>query len=176
MSSRQQGFSLVELSFVLMILLVLAGITAGGGAYLANEAKSHKMAEIAKTMFNAINQYKAKTATIPNSGFIDGNTAILASTLSSYLEDNTTSYLDPWTGATKQFIGKSPPFVQADYGSTTGTWTLGLPTAPRLIYLPNTVGSDMPFTVWDQDQSYSFRFFAVQALDHRGYVVATYGR
>lgn len=42
---RRRGYSLVELSFVLIIMLVLAGIVSGGGAFMANQAKAQKVAE-----------------------------------------------------------------------------------------------------------------------------------
>lgn len=183
MMQRRHGFSLVELSFVLVIIMILAGITAGGGSYLANEAKSRKMAELAKEMFSALNQRYAKTGNWPRPG--DGDTANLEASLFPYLEGRSsgtsTQFQDPWLGTTKTMTAKDPSVsvLQAtDYGNPAGLWTLGAPSAVRLVYYyqPSapTNGLGTLRVIYDQDRSYSFRFFAVQALDVRGMAVATY--
>lgn len=174
---KRHGFSLVELSFVIIIIMILAGITAGGGQYLADQAKGQKMNELAKEMYNAVSQYHARWRAVPRPA--SGNTSQLQTDLAPYISNKTsgqeTTFADPWTGATKYLTTQEPPFAQSDYGNPSGTGTLGLPTAGRLFYFRCNYPCNS-LTVRDQTNTYTFRYFAVQALDNKGLAVATYGK
>lgn len=172
--SRQEGFSLVELSFVLVIMMILAGITSAGGQYLSNQAKAQQMTELAKEFFTAINRYHSKNGVLPST---------LAAQLGPHLDTSLTGaailqFKDPWTGATKSLTTRNPVPAAGDYGNAAA---LGDPDAERLIYMYNaSLSTTQTFDVYDQDHgagnALKFRYFAVQALDYKGNAVVTYGK
>lgn len=168
---RQRGYSLVELSFVLIIMLVLAGIVSGGGAFMANQAKAQKITEKAREFFIAANHRHAKVDGYPTPP--DGNTAALYSALGPYLDNNTTTFQDPYTGANKTLVVKDPAFTTTEY--TDGTVKNWNQVGAKVVYFWNTSGTGT-FYVRDQDKTYAFKFFAFQAIDADGRATLTIGK
>lgn len=175
MNNRQQrGYSLVELSFVLIIMLVLAGIVSGAGAFMSNQAKGQKLSDKARELFVAANHRHAKVDSFSKP--VSGNTAVLVADLSAYMDSNTTAYADPYTGITKYAIAASI-FAQADYPTNVKNWASL--TGAKVLYFHNP-GPSTTFDIYDQDHGITnpmtFKFFAFQAIDNDGRATVTIGK
>lgn len=173
--SRQRGYSLVELSFVLIIMLVLAGIVSGGGAFMANQAKGQKVSEKAREFFIAANHSHAKNDSYSKPLNLDQ--VVLSAALAPYIDSGTTVYQDPYNGTAKLPITRTPPFVQGDYGTAVRDWPAA-GNGSKVLYFYNT-GATGTIQVCDQDGcpgKYVYRFFAFQAIDNEGRAILTIGK
>lgn len=180
----RKGFSLVELSFVIVIIMVLAGLVAGGGSFLNNQAIAHNMIEYAKDLLNALKQFEAKRAT---GGHPYPQSLVeIMSELPRYMSGGTVSYQRPTVGggtASGPNVIAVPAgtfhanFQEANYGPT-GTIFTGSPLAFKgsvNYFWKVGAANGADIQVWDGYQFRAFRYYAVQVLDDKVYPIFTAG-
>lgn len=178
MCIRRRGFSLVELSFVIVIMLILGGLVAAGGSYMTKEARVSNQIQFAKEMLNALRRFEAARAMggFPYPKPADWNA--LYADLGKYMEKGDTVQSNPFDTSAGGFFTYPNPCA-ANVITCAGFSQASFPqTAGRLEYLYKN--SPTPHSgamwVWDGTQNRSFRYYAVQVTDSAGYPAFTDGR
>jgi len=179
---NEKGFTLVEMAFVILIMLILASLVLGGATYVMNLARGQTVVDQSKQIQIAAENYAGRRS--------DGKypTATTASDLNvqlkSFMGTGNTTFVPPYSGLAPYSVEP----VQTT-GTTTGVAPSGYVSgtdypittkAGQVVYFGNTDPGtmDVPkyIAIWNGAEDKNFRYYAVQAMDSRGNPLATTGQ
>lgn len=175
------GFSLVELSFVIVIILILSVLIAGGGSYLSIQAEGHKLSERARELVAALRAYEGANT---NSGFpypqppLNDNPA-LAAALAPFLssQSSATDYYDNPYSINGQARVAPVPTSAASYPPNFGLANYPLTTnfGRTYYFYKSGAANGASINVWSGTTTRNYLYYAVQVIDHKGYPLFTDG-
>lgn len=180
---RKYGFSLVELSFVIAIAVILAGLVAGGGTYLTNQALVKHSVEQARAYLVALKRYEAVMA---QSGGMPYPQPATNNDFSTFYA----KYKDINAASTNKGVFNEVNWVPAQVVSVTpgnAPTGYGLANYPSCcaggliyyFYKSGAVANASPIQIYDRIASGAspryFHYYAVQVIDEKGYPAFTDG-
>lgn len=169
------------------ISAVLAAVVAGAGLKMSNDTKSQQLTVRAADIARAVDNWLMTGNVMrgPKDTIQGCCGAAEFQQLAKYMPDNSVMVTDPWTNTSNWpysfFSTANDTYANADAFSSAAYPFDGV--APRLdlrgkiLILTKGSPTYSTFRVWDNTANYkSFQFYAIQAIDNRGYPIVTYGR
>lgn len=189
---RQRGYSLAEIGMSIGIATVLAAIGAGAGLKVSNDSKSSQVIMHAEDLAQAVDRFMAQDSVLlAPTVAAQGNSADLNSKVGPFAKQGDTNYSDPWNSAgynpagyfstaTTNWVCDAAAKYANGYDSTKYPMD-GLAGKPdnrgKVIYLyKGSAAFREGFCVWNGQVSYRLEWYAVQAIDNRGYPAITLGK
>lgn len=177
---RPHGFNLIELSLVIIVMLILAGIIIVGANYVINQGKGQDLVSKAREIMIAAENYSNRL----DRGYPQTtSTATFDAWLSPYMKGSPgassgkTSHINPYGAGTYWVI----PQASAADGATT--------RAAAVASYPNTVLAGRIYYLYKGNPSWtsivadkgggetqSFEQYFIQAFDDQGAPLVTVGR
>jgi len=179
---KEKGFTLIEMTFVILIMLILASLILGGAAYLMNQARGQTVIDQGKQIQIAAENYAGRRK---DGKYPAATTDVdLNNQLKSFMGNGSTLFTPPYAGLAPYSVEP----VQTT-GTTTGTSPAAyisgtdypkITKAGQVVYFGNTAPGTMAaptyIIIWTGAEDQNFKYFAVQALDSRGNPLATTGQ
>lgn len=177
---RPRGFNLVEISFVIIVMLILAAIIIAGAGYMINQSKGQNLVSKARAMMIAAENYTNRL----DKGYPQtASTTTLDGWLSPYIKDGPsaatgkTSYDNPYASGT---FWLTPYASGADGATTRAQGVASYPdvTLSGRIYYIFKGNPSWNSIVADTGggQTQTFDQYFVQAFDDQGVPLVTVGR
>lgn len=189
MKRRNRGFTLVELTFVIVVMLILAAMIIGGASYIMNQARGQTVVDQARQVRNAVENLmgRQKITRPPQPTDKDDFYNIMR----SYMGTTTsTEFQVPYAGGAVERVnvlgiaGTLAGAVNAAWDANTDFPKTLTDSANadeyigRVWYFYNTDNSNPPtkIKVFNGSELQEFNYFAVMAFDQEGAPLVTVGR
>lgn len=194
MKRKTRGFTLVELTFVIVVMLILAAMIIGGASYIMNQARGQTAVDQARSIRLGVENYMGRRRVAEAPGAAGGMTAAqFRAAMLSYMGTTTsTDMQNPYAGGTIYSVpvtdvtGVPMGTVITPDGAGTNTSYGSTDDFPKndnnhrgmVRYFVNTNVGTPPghFAVWNGTELQEFTYFAVQAYDDQGAPLITVGR
>lgn len=179
---NRRGFSLAEVSIGVSIAVALSAVAAGAGSFTMKKAKEHELREIVKDYVNATEQFLSATQQRAGADPIPQAHVGVTSFERFRAKPNLASagyYTNPYTLVTTAAPWQYNTAADADGAIATSFAQANYPkvgTKGVLLYCYRWPRTKTSFQVWDGGKYVRFQYFMYQAIDERGYPVATMGR
>lgn len=195
MRRKTRGFTLVELTFVIVVMLILAAMIIGGASYIMNQARGQTVVDQARSIRLGVEALmgRQRISLPPGQGQGGGYTAaLLRADMNSYMGTTTsTQFQNPYSGGATYNCPTTPVTgVAITVPIVAGTGTNGtyddngdfpkndVNHRGMVRYFFNDTNSNPPghFGVWNGTEIQEFTYYAVQAYDDQGAPLLTVGR
>lgn len=180
MANRRNGFSLVELSFVLVIMLILGGLVAGAGGYLTNEAHARQLADRSREILTALKGHEAANAAAgtPYPQPIDYDGADLAAKLARYVAPGSTAfnfYNNAFRNVSQRPYPVSTVAGNPPVGFASGDYPMVGNAGSVVYFFKAGAANGANIQIWNGTVTRMYQYYAVQTIDRNGYPLFTDG-
>lgn len=195
MKRRNRGFTLVELTFVIVVMLILAAMIIGGASYIMNQARGQTVVDQARSIRLGVEGFmgRRRITAAPGQPIGAGYTAAnFKADMNSYMGTTTSTQMqNPYSGGAIYDAPVTPVIgvpqtttitagtgTNASYDDTSDFPKNDTNHRGMVRYFFNQTVSNPPghFAVWNGTELQEFTYYAVQAYDDQGSPLVTVGR